>query len=46
MELTFSRTLKRNKRVKITEDCLDNSLLRVNKKIANPEYEGTKAKNS
>ena len=33
MELTFSRTLKKKKRVKITEDCLDNSLLRVNKKM-------------
>ena len=32
MDLTFSRTLKKNKRIKITEDCLDNSLLRVNKK--------------
>ena len=31
MDLTFSRTLKKNKRIKITEDCLDNSLLRVNK---------------
>ena len=31
MDLTFSRTLKKNKRTKITEDCLDNSLLRVNK---------------
>ena len=31
MDLTFIRTLKKNKRIKITEDCLDNSLLRVNK---------------
>lgn len=31
MEITFITTLKKNKRIKITEDCLDNSLLRVNK---------------
>ena len=44
MDLTFSTTLKKNKRIKITEDCLDNSLLRVNKKMQIPNMKVLKQK--
>lgn len=44
MDLTFSRTLKKNKRIKITEDYLDNSLLRVNKKMQIPNMKVLKQK--